>query len=256
LQSLNNTIFIGKVFIELPVIDSTNLYASDLLRLETPPLPGTAVFSSGQFEGRGQRGNNWYSEKGKNIALSIILYPKHISLSQQFYLSMAIALGVCRFIQSELNDCDVKIKWPNDLFADGKKIGGILIENTISGNSLQSSVVGIGLNINQTHFPDLPLATSLKLLSGKDFDLYDAVQKLCSYLEATYFLLQPDKLADLKRQYLQNLYRFGEICRFRKSMENLFFYARITGVSENGLLLLTFPDATSQSFDIKELVWG
>jgi BirA family biotin operon repressor/biotin-[acetyl-CoA-carboxylase] ligase len=247
--------FIGKVFIALPVLASTNLYASELLRQEPAPMHGTVVFSSGQYEGRGQRGNSWSSENGKNVALSIILYPRQLSIGQQFYLSMAIALGVCRFLQNELNDLDVTIKWPNDLFVGDKKIGGILIENTLSGNSLLASVVGIGLNINQTHFPDLPFATSYKLLTGKELDLMDTVQKLCCYVEAAYFLLKPDKLADLKRQYLHSLYHYGEFRRFKRVADDSYFDARITDVLENGRLLLTLIDATTLSFDIKELVW-
>ena len=149
----------------------------------------------------------------------------------------------------------ITIKWPNDLFVGDKKIGGILIENTLSGNSLLASVVGIGLNINQTHFPNLPFATSYKLLTGKELDLMDTVQKLCCYVEAAYFLLKPDKLADLKRQYLHNLYHYGEFRRFKRVADDSYFDARITDVLENGRLLLTLINATTLSFDIKELVW-
>lgn len=255
MDNFNNTVFIGKVFIDPGEVDSTNSYALQMLKLPVVPIAGTVIFSSSQTKGRGQRGNLWYSENGRNIALSIILYPRFLFVQQQFYLSMAVALGVCRFLQHLIPTDEVFIKWPNDLYVQHKKIGGILIENSLTGNMLSVSVVGIGLNTNQTHFKQLPNATSLSLVTDRQFELIPLAQKLCEYVEATYFMLQPDKLADLKRQYLQKLYQFGVNRHFRRTANGDKLYGRISNVLDNGRLLLTYADEQAESFDIKEIEW-
>lgn len=258
MDSLNNTVFTGKVFIELPEVDSTNAYALRLLSSQTPPPHGTVVFSSRQMAGRGQRGNEWQSESGKNIAASFIFYPRMLAAAQQFYLSMAIALGVCRFLQHELSLLhEPLIKWPNDLYIQHKKVAGILIENTVSGSRLSASVVGIGLNVNQTAFENLPHATSLQLLAQRQFNLRDTVQKLCTYVEAAYFLLQPDKLSALKRQYMQNLYQFGVPRHFVRTAGNTLLYGYISRVLDNGHIEITHCNSGQpEYFDLKEIAWS
>lgn len=257
MDSLNNTIFTGKVFIELQEVDSTNAYALGLLKGEVLPMHGTVVFSSRQTAGRGQRGNEWQSESGKNIAVSLIFYPQMLDATRQFYLSMAIALGVCRFLQQELSLLNEPlIKWPNDLYVQHKKVAGILIENTVSGSQLSASVVGIGLNVNQTAFENLPHATSLQLLAQRQFNLRETVQKLCTYIEAAYFLLQPDKLAELKRQYVQNLYQFGVPQYFVRTANHTPLYGYISHVLDSGHLEITdCQSGQPEYFDLKEIAW-
>jgi len=257
LDSFNNTVFIGKVFIELQEVASTNAYALGLLGGNVLPPHGTVVFSSRQTAGRGQRGSTWLSESGKNIALSLILYPRMLAATQQFYLSMAIALGVCRFLQQELSLLhEPLIKWPNDLYVQHQKVAGILIENTVSGSQLSASVAGIGLNVNQTAFENLPNATSLQLLAQRQFNLPETVQKLCTYVETAYFLLQPDKLADLKRQYVQNLYQFGVPRHFVRTAGNTPLYGYISHVLDSGHLEITdCQSGQPEYFDLKEIAW-
>src|SRR5687768_10725094 len=132
-------LFIGSTTIELASVDSTNNFAKDLLRSEKP-LEGTLIFAHEQSQGRGQKGNSWISEKDKNLTLSIILYPHFLEAEKQFFLNMAISLAVKDFCESFL-DKEIKIKWPNDIYHHNQKLGGILIENTISGNKIASSIV-------------------------------------------------------------------------------------------------------------------
>src|ERR1035441_10550859 len=144
------TLFIGKNLITLDSVASTNNFAKDMLS-NTRPVEGTAIMAKEQYAGRGQMGNAWETESGKNLTCSFILYPEFLEADKQFFLNMAVALAVKDFCEHVLHD-EIKIKWPNDIYYHDKKLGGILIENSISGNKISSSVIGIGINVNQTAF--------------------------------------------------------------------------------------------------------
>src|SRR5687768_14177982 len=137
------TLFIGKNVIELDSIDSTNSYSKELI-IKEKPIEGTIITAREQLSGRGQMGNSWNAEAGKNLTLSIILYPDFLDADKQFYLNIAVCLAVKDFCESVLGD-EIKIKWPNDVYHRDKKLGGILIENTIKGSQIASAVVGIGI---------------------------------------------------------------------------------------------------------------
>ncbi len=178
-----NTLFIGKVYLRFDELSSTNDHAAELLAPEHPshtkskPAEGTVIRADSQSAGRGQFGSRWESAAGKNLTFSVILYPEWLEIEAQFYLSMAVALAVhnavCEVYRGPL---PVQIKWPNDLYLGDQKMGGILIQNSLSGARIQSSIIGIGLNVNQLHFdPDLPNPVSLASASGHAFDLGDSV---------------------------------------------------------------------------------
>src|ERR1035437_6675835 len=158
------TIFIGKNCIEIEKTDSTNSYLSKLLGEKTL-FEGTVVITNRQEMGRGQRGTTWESEPNKNLTLSILLHPTFLRPDEQFQLNKAISLGVAGFVVGVLQvDVDVKIKWPNDIYIRNKKVAGILIENSVSGNNLQHSIIGIGINVNQEKFSaKLPNPTSFRI---------------------------------------------------------------------------------------------
>ena len=166
------TLFIGQNSINLKSIDSTNSYASELLR-QNAPLEGTMIYTFDQHNGRGQRGNTWYSQPNKNATLSYILYPTFLQIEKQFLLNKITCLAVADLMAEIIGhskgltqkDKAVQIKWPNDIYVGNKKISGILIENTLRETSIRSSIVGIGININQTDFTDAINATSLALLT-------------------------------------------------------------------------------------------
>ena len=159
---------IGIKIIKLDEIDSTNNYTSKLLA-NSNVIEGTVVVAKAQSSGRGQLSNQWESEYGKNILASFVFYPKFLPVQQQFLLSKVIALGVRDLLTLFVDK--VKVKWPNDIYIDNKKVAGILIENSIMGHTLESSIAGVGININQTVFlSDAPNPVSLIYSLKKELD--------------------------------------------------------------------------------------
>lgn len=236
---MTNTLFIGKNLIELDSVDSTNSFAKEML-LNSRPIEGTVIVAREQFAGRGQMGNKWDTEGGKNITLSIVLYPEHLDADKQFFLNMAIALAVKDFCEFVLHD-EVKIKWPNDIYYHDKKLGGILIENSISGSKITSSVVGIGLNVNQEEFDgDLPNPVSLiqvkKPAEAPTYDLPRLVEELCSYLEKYYLQLRQQHYNFLDKGYTVALYRYQQTYEFKRGQAS--FKGEINGVAKDGKLII------------------
>lgn len=230
-----NTLFIGKNLIELDSVNSTNDYTKSLLASAHPP-DGTVVIAREQLSGRGQMGTSWAAEGGKNITMSLLLYPDFLEADKQFFLNMAIALGVKDFCEFILKD-EVKIKWPNDIYYSNKKLGGILIENTITGNRLSSSVIGIGLNINQSEFASsIPNPVSFNLIAQSTFDISSLLSDLCSFLEKYYLQLRQQHFNFLDRAYTDALYRYQQTHEFRKGDQ--VFKGEINGVTKEGKLVL------------------
>ena len=150
---MSSTFLIGNPFIELQQVESTNNYATGAVHAGMAQH-GTIVFAHHQTKGKGQHNRAWLADEGKNIAMSVILQPPGLALSQSFLISMATALGVQRFF-SHYAGSETKVKWPNDLYWRDRKAGGILIENIVQGSEWKASIVGIGININQTAFENL-----------------------------------------------------------------------------------------------------
>lgn len=218
---------------------------------------GAVVITPSQGQGRGQRGTVWTSEPGKNLTLSILLKPAFLRPDEQFNLSKALALGVVEFVIGCLSPFDgskgedARIKWPNDIYIGKRKVAGILIENTVNGNSLSHSIVGIGMNVNQEEFPDeLPNPTSLKQAAGKEFDLESCFEVLCSAIERRYLQLR-NQPKEIDSDYLKVLYRMGEWTGYIYKGESI--HAKINGVSKTGKLFLEKDDKIVLECDIKEL---
>jgi BirA family biotin operon repressor/biotin-[acetyl-CoA-carboxylase] ligase len=172
---------IGKPFNILTVTDSTNNHAMRLIR-EGKATHGEAFFALEQTDGKGQPGKTWTSETGQNIMISIVLSKNLPEISNQFRLSIVTALACHNFFNTETAG-ETTIKWPNDLYWRDRKAGGLLIENVISGKNIIYSVLGIGLNINQTEFPDVEKkVVSLRQITGKIYEPIDLAVKLCSFL--------------------------------------------------------------------------
>ncbi len=160
---------------------------------------GTVVITREQAEGRGQRGNKWISEAGMNLTFTIVLYPHFLEPAKQFGLSQAVSLGISDHLEKTLKGLKPRIKWPNDIYVNGGKISGILIENVLSGNKISFSLIGIGLNVNQTVFGEgVPNACSMRTLSGLEFDLEDCLSSLCACLERRYLQLKAGDVAGLE----------------------------------------------------------
>jgi BirA family biotin operon repressor/biotin-[acetyl-CoA-carboxylase] ligase len=241
---------IGSKVIFKHSLESTNNYASDLLKQEKLP-EGTVIHSNYQTAGRGQQGNTWESEAGKNLLLSVILYPFKIKPEDQFVISMAVSLGVLDFVKSLMRGCT--IKWPNDIFAADRKIGGLLIENSILNNKIISSVAGIGLNINQVDFPRyVPNAVSIKMITGKDYDLRDSLRQLLSRLDRRYRQLLSEKSQRMRNEYISSLYGFMEWRSYRTISEGS-LYGKIIGITQSGQLMIEDEDGTVNNFNFKEI---
>jgi BirA family biotin operon repressor/biotin-[acetyl-CoA-carboxylase] ligase len=187
-------------------LPSTNDYLKNL-SLNGNVEEGTVILAMNQTRGRGQMDRVWNSEPGKNITLSLFLKPVNLSASGAFVLSKAIALSVYETIARYATD--VSIKWPNDILVKGKKIAGILIENTISGDQVKTSIAGIGINVNQVTF-DNPQATSLALECEETFDVIDIVHTLIREIKVQYHLLVNEEYDELNQSYFERLYRGGQ----------------------------------------------
>ena len=236
--SMNNSLFIGKNLIELDSVDSTNSFAKEMLS-NSRPIEGTVITAKEQFAGRGQMGNKWNAEAGKNITLSLVLYPDQLDADKQFFLNMAIALAVKDFCEFVLGD-EIKIKWPNDIYYHDRKIAGILIENSISGTKITSSVVGIGINVNQEEFdPALPNPASLIQIKKPSAPLYDLpvlIGELCAYLEKYYLQLRQQHYHFLDKGYTVALYRYQQTHEFKRG--DTTFKGEINGVAKDGKLII------------------
>lgn len=181
-----NTLFIGRNRINLSEADSTNNYAAQILR-HSDIAEGTLIVAQRQTHGRGQRGATWQSEEGLNLTLSIVLKPKKLGLPQQFLLNKMMALSVRQTVAVFLPQHDVKIKWPNDIFVDNFKVAGLLLENTVQGGQIVSTVAGIGLNVNQNVFSvELARARAMANFSNSTFDIEQILNTLCENIEAHY----------------------------------------------------------------------
>lgn len=240
---------IGKKIINLKKVASTNTYAAGFLKNQTIP-EGTVIWADEQISGRGQRGNIWESEPGKNLTFSIILYPRFIRAEEQFLISKIVSLAIYDFLDSLI--AGVRIKWPNDIFVDNDKIAGILIESSIVGHTIENCIVGIGLNVNQTSFHSyLPDPVSLKIITGKSFDLKDTLSGLCGFLQKRYLQLKNQERDLMNSEYLSRQYRYNEFHLFHRGSEK--FSAKITGVDPQGALILDLETGESQKFMFGEV---
>lgn len=210
----NKTTMIGKISHRFDVLASTNDFARELLS-KSEPVEGTAIIAASQSAGRGQFGSTWTSEAGKNLLVSVILYPNFLPPTRQFLLSQVAALAVQEAVAQWVPSKVVSIKWPNDILIDGKKVSGILIQNALAGSSFLNSVVGIGLNVNQLAFgAHLPQATSLALQIGGPVPLESVENSLFAALDAWYNRLKWGETDRIVKNYRQHLYKAGEETAF------------------------------------------
>lgn len=240
---------IGSKFIFREETGSTNIDAANLIQAKNA-AEGTIIHAGFQSSGKGQKGNIWESERNKNLLFSIILYPTMISPAGQFIISMAISLGISDYLKTIIND--VRIKWPNDIFAGNDKIAGILIENSIAGDSIVSTVAGIGLNINQSAFPGFtPNAISLRMLTGREYDLQDCLSQLSACLDKRYKRLIAGENDEIRKEYISSLYRLNEWAQFRTAGSE--FKGRIRTVNESGCLVVETGNGMIRDFAFREI---
>ncbi|HZK63179.1 MAG TPA: biotin--[acetyl-CoA-carboxylase] ligase [Puia sp.] len=219
--------------IELDSVDSTNNYAMAQYHAGLAE-GGQVYFAHRQWAGKGQRGRTWMSDPGHNISMSLVLDPRPLRLPGQFLLGAAVALG-CLYGVRKQAPAGWTVKWPNDIYQGDRKAAGILIENVIRGKDWICAVIGIGMNLNQTAFPDhLPHAVSLKQITGRSFEPLVLARELVSQIGTQVELLRADPDAILDA-FNQNLYKHGETVTLRKG--NQTFQTRIGSVNEQGYLV-------------------
>ncbi|MDA8956176.1 biotin--[acetyl-CoA-carboxylase] ligase [Flavobacteriales bacterium] len=207
-----NTLIIGHKIIRLDSVNSTNSFLSENLN-NISFFEGIVVVADTQTQGRGQGDNLWHSKLGDNLLFSVLLQPK-CDLIYQFYLNQFVAVSICQTLK--LFGLDCHIKWPNDILVDDKKIAGILIENKIQGRMLHSSIVGVGLNINQSKFPDqLVNPTSMNLLLKELIDKELVLKALIVQIEKHYFQFKRNELVSINDSYQSLLYKRNEKALFR-----------------------------------------
>lgn len=226
-----HTLFVGRNLVYVPECHSTNSLLSEMLQLE--PVPeGTVVITSNQTAGRGLRSNRWWAEPDANLTFSLLVQPHFLTAQRQFVLTQWVALAVAETLDRFIPGV-ARVKWPNDLLLEGKKVGGILIENALSGDVISQSIVGIGLNVNQREF-SFPGATSMSLVTNRFFDLNGVLEVLLEELEKKYFSIRAGQ--ELKGAYLDRLLGREQARLFRDG--NGLFSGVIQGVSPEGKLLV------------------
>ena len=254
-NSINSTLFLGKVWQHFDELPSTNDFLANL-GIYTE---GSLVTTFNQTAGRGQMGNRWLSEPNQNLAFSIRLHPTFLQANEQFHLNKAVALAVHDVVEKYLSNAaqslnkNVAVKWANDIFIGDKKVCGILIQNNLSGSSLQSAVIGIGLNINQLVFQRDLNATSLRLETGQLFDLFDCIKQLTHGIEQRYLQLKSAvNFSKIHDEYLSKMYHFGIEAIFRRAIDDSVFMGKIVGVSPTGQLEI-MSNRGIEVFDIKQV---
>ena len=237
--------------IKLNAIESTNLYLKKLA-VEKDTESYTVVTANYQFEGRGQMGTNWHSEIGKNLTFSILIKFNAFEIERQFYLSMAVSLGLLAAIRNHIST-QIFVKWPNDILADKEKLGGILIENIVSGNAIKQTIIGIGLNVNQEQFPStIGKVTSLKKITGNSFDTEPLLESIVISIQNFVGYIERKEFQKLKELYLKSLYRFQKPAMFEDD-KGLIFLGKIVDVCEDGKLEVALEDEKTRKFNLKEI---
>lgn len=246
---MSETLFIGKEIIELDVVDSTNNYLSELQKSKSIG-EGLVVMAYYQTAGRGQRGSKWISQPGENLTFSIALKPKFLGFNNHFILSKIVSLAICKYLKKITFLDEVKIKWPNDIYVGQNKIAGILIENQFKGDKIVGSIIGIGMNVNQTNFGDLK-ATSLKLLTQKEHNLTIVLKEVLRYIESDYLKLRTNTTIAIEKEYLKNLLYYNEYYPY--IIEGNKISGKITGVMPDGKLKMELQSGKIQLYDLKEV---
>lgn len=238
---------IGQKLIHLESVDSTNNYTANLLKAGGLSS-GTVILADEQFAGKGQRGAEWLVEAGKNLTFSVYLDEVNLSVENQFDLSKMVALALVDLLKNR--GISAQIKWPNDVWVKGRKISGVLIENTISQARGMRSIVGIGLNVNQTEFGALN-ATSVQLETGNFVAVRDVLFSFIESFNSMYdrFSSSPE---NLNEAYLEGLYQRNEVRTYRDETGE--FEGEIIGVEQSGRLIV-LKNGIPRSYDLKEIAF-
>lgn len=245
---MENHFVLGNRIIMLDETPSTNTYLQELMA-NTECYEGMVVVAKNQRQGKGQRGNTWESERGKNLTFSLLIKP-NLPIAEQFLLSQTVALGIYDFLIEQHIE-HVAIKWPNDIYVGTQKIAGILIENTLAANKIANCIVGIGLNLNQTQFSPTINATSLALLTKKEVEIVPVLNELLKCMEVRYLQLKAGKTTLIKQEYLNVLLGYQKPLHYLVNNERV--TGIIKGISPIGKLQVEINWQVKE-FDLKEII--
>lgn len=217
-----------------------------------PYAHGDVLAAHTQTAGRGQRGNSWEAEPGKNLTFSLMLRPRGLHAADAFHLSMAVSVGIVRALRGLLG-MEVLLKWPNDIYVGDRKLVGILIENTLSGPYVAQAVVGVGLNVNQMEFTSpAPNPVSMAQLAGHEFDLGDTLEAVVGSIVDEYDAYERSRdLAGLHAQYQSWLWRREGVWPWRDNLTGETLHAAIQSVAPTGHL--TLDTAPPRTYAFKEV---
>lgn len=236
--------------IKLDAIDSTNDFLKEMSRSQSVEN-FTVVTAKNQTKGKGQMGATWETESGKNLIMSVLVKEVLKDIDEIFHLNVAVALAVIKALEP-LNLLKLSIKWPNDIMAENKKICGILIENSFKSDNNIESIIGIGLNVNQTNFEHLPKASSLCLLKDKEFDLNEILEKIFFQIKKQCSILIANQQNILWQEYHQNLFKLNTPIAFSDADNNQFM-GIIQGVNFEGRMEVLLDDDSIKTFGVKEI---
>ena len=235
--------------IKLDAIDSTNDFLKGISVLPET-INFTVVTAETQTKGKGQMGQKWESEAGRNLIMSVLLKDVFKDINELFHLNIVFSLAVIDVLNS-YKVPELSIKWPNDIMSYNKKIGGILIENSIKSDGSIESIIGLGLNVNQTNFIDLPKATSLSLVCEVEFDRELLLQLIVDTFKQKIVYWKENEIQFWK-EYTYLLFKKGIPMPFADENES-HFMGIIQGVSDIGKLQVLLEDDSVAEFDIKEI---
>lgn len=247
---MDANLFIGRNIIELESVDSTNNYLSKYIN-ETNVLNGSVILAHNQTKGRGQRGNDWESEIGKNLTFSIYLKTNYLSLNNSFLLSMAVCNALHKLVSIYCNS--VQIKWPNDILISKEKVAGILVENSLKGMNLNHSIIGVGINVNQSKFSLNTNATSLSLNTNNELDKPYILNQYFKLLEIQIRMLEANKVLEIKEYYYSNLIGYKKELDYLILKENKQIKGEILEVKNNGFLVMKINQKDIKEFEMKEI---
>lgn len=236
--------------IKLNATNSTNTYLKNFLK-EKQVKDLSCIWALSQTQGRGQQGAKWISDPGKNLTFSVLKKFENLPSEYHFLLNMEVSLAIFRALK-KLYIPDLAVKWANDILSSKKKICGILIENTLHKEQISSSIIGIGLNVNQVFFNDLPNVSSLQKIMGHPFDLEEVLLLICQELEVSLKSLSPTRFESMLDEYHTHLFRKDKPSTFEYPNGERFM-GYIRGVSHNGQLQVEQEDALMSSFSLKEI---
>jgi BirA family transcriptional regulator, biotin operon repressor / biotin---[acetyl-CoA-carboxylase] ligase len=236
---------------KLDAINSTNSYLKELSKVVSTSN-WTVVTAEYQTIGRGQMETKWESDRGKNLMCSILIKFKNVKIENQFYLNCAVSLGIFNALKS-YNLPKLRIKWPNDIMSVNKKLGGILIENSLLNSNIYQTVVGIGINVNQVRFPlHLVKAVSMKQILKKDFDRDMILNQIVDSVKEQIDLLEMKKFEILHQNYEKVLFKINTPYMF-ENVDKQKFLGKILGITRSGKLIVEKENKSIQEYTFKEI---